>query len=177
MLVAALALGVPTATSAAAAAVPNAATATVYTEYTNNGAAQIGALRCIGIANGWAGLWDCTGRNDQYWAATGTPRWSPTWATNFYQMVNQSGQCLGVDAGSTASKARIRGWTCLPDAPDQYWALFGGPHTLRFINFKSNLVIGTAAGSVSNGTNLIQYDMLDSTHPDQYWTITAQRTG
>jgi hypothetical protein len=174
-LATALALSAMPAAPAAAAVTPNVLT---YTEYTNNAASQVGALRCIGIANGWAGLWDCTGRNDQWWSPTGTPRWSGTWGGYFYQYINQSGQCLGVDSGSTAAKARIRGFTCLPAATDQYWSTaLGGPHNIRFINFKSNLVIGTAGGSAANGTDLIQYAMLDSTHPDQYWTITAQRNG
>jgi hypothetical protein len=34
---------------------------------------------------------------------------------------NKKGQCLGVAGGSTATGARIVGWTCLPSHHDQYW--------------------------------------------------------
>src|SRR5437868_10717983 len=109
------------ATTLVPAAPAAAAEPKTYTEYTNDGAQRVKATRCIGIANGWAGLWDCTGRDDQWWTWDGPAR--VLGGESYFQIKNQKGQCLGVDAGKTESKARIRGWTCLPNATDQLWTV------------------------------------------------------
>lgn len=179
-LVGGLAVTIPV-TSAAAATSAAAGTkvslnltANVYN--TNSG-------RCLGIANGNAGIWNCTnagGNSDQTWHWGGYV----TGPDGIYysQLINGKGQCLGVAGGSTANGARIVGFSCLgPTHPDQYWYYdsvwlgVGGDGSV-LVNLKTpcgglslgGKVIGVAGGSKANGAAAVLWPSTLGPPPGQF---------
>jgi hypothetical protein len=173
----------PLAVVATAAVVPvtaSSASAATFIRLSNFAAND---QRCIGIANGWAGLWDCTKRDDQEWTLNSQVHDSTTrgylFDGSFWHIENKKHECLSIDSHSSAPKARIRTWTCNNDRWE-YWALVDSgilntpPRngTYYLLNLYSGLVIGVDRGDVSNGTNLIQYNQqLASEHPNQLWSM------
>jgi len=119
--------------------------------------------KCIGIANTWAGSWNCTTNPDQTW------HWgkrNPNYAS-YAQLINGNGQCLGVDGASKSMGARIRAWTCNGN-PDQWWTVVFAPADSNYIvNFNSNLVIGIWHASTANGAELVQWT--ENENGDQFW--------
>jgi hypothetical protein len=146
------------------------------------------SARCLGIADNNAGIWNCTdaGNADQAWYWKGIYITGPDRIV--YGMIeNKKGQCLGVAGGSTASGARIVGWTCLSSHHDQYWdndcvydSVSGQGCVLANLQTPVNglsvggKVIGVSGGSKSNGAAAVLWtDTLETGagkfHPDQNW--------
>jgi hypothetical protein len=70
--------------------------------------------RCVGISNGLAGIWDCTGNADQMWHKFPVSG-SVDQLTNLngYRQVQQQGRrggFLGVAGGATNNGARVVQW-------------------------------------------------------------------
>jgi hypothetical protein len=120
--------------------------------------------RCLGIANGLAGVWNCTTNPDQTW------HWGTSSSYPYYRhLVNGNGQCLGVQGGSTAQGARVVAWTCL-NHDDQYWNWYNsysynyyGPVT----NLNSAMVLGVYG--TANGAAVVQWG--SNGNYDQAWEI------
>jgi hypothetical protein len=128
--------------------------------------------RCIGIAahQPYAGQWNCTNNPDQLWH-TGL-----TIATNWVQVINGNGKCLGVAGGSTSQGARITAWSCAGDPYNQFWDFVPAPHGYYIQNYGAALaghdyVVGVADASTANGAPLVLWQQL--THPDQYWNVST----
>lgn len=123
--------------------------------------------RCIGIISGqnFAGDWACVNAPDQIWSQGSCSSAN----SNFCQLINNNGKCLGVDGGSTAGGARILNWTCNGHA-DQYWAASAcADGNAYLVNLNSNDVIGVLNGSTANGAELIQWSR--NGNLDQCWHI------
>jgi len=120
-----------------------------------------GSGRCLGIANGLAGIWNCTTNRDQTW------HWGAVGPNTYYrQLINGNGQCLGVQGGSGALGARIVAWTCNGHY-DQYWfydSTFG-----YALNYNSGMVLGVSGGSTANGAAVVQWDR--NGNLDQVWDL------
>lgn len=132
---------------------------------------------CLGITGGNhnapAVVWTCNGAPDQRWHL-GTAY--PT-ASQYSQLKNDNGDCLGVQGGSTAPNARIYAWTCQPGVPNQYWnfgpALCGGGQSV--VDLGSGLVLSTAIESLADAPtntpigNAVVQELLSSHCNTQYW--------
>lgn len=125
--------------------------------------------KCIGIANGLAGDWDCTTNRDQTW------RWGDANAEGYHELVNGDGKCLAVNGGSTDAGARILGYECVKSS-DQYWEFWTNPWGwYELVNYKgwflggsgSGWIVGVAGASTANGAALVLWPSLN--HPDQMW--------
>jgi hypothetical protein len=126
---------------------------------------------CLGInSSRYAGLYNCTYKNDQAWT------WGHAYGVSSYrQLINAKDQCLGVAGASTNPGARVVGWTCLPTHRDQYWieageCLVGFDFFYLFQNDQSQLVLGVAAGSTSNGAEVVQWTDQHVCN-NQYWGL------
>jgi hypothetical protein len=120
---------------------------------------------CLGIAGGLhnspAVLWTCDDQAaNQRWHIGDFDPSNPL----FTQLINDNGDCLGVQGGSTTKGARIYGWQCLgPAAPNQYWHMRTGCGISTIIaNFGgSQYVLGTAGGAETAGTAIVQWSYPD----------------
>jgi hypothetical protein len=126
--------------------------------------------RCVGInSSGYAGIWDCTGAEDQTW------HWANANVDHWYKLVNGNGQCLGVEGGSVSEGAKVKGGAC-PNNADQYWAAgvvsSGHAYLLNYasrVQLGSPWAIGCSSGSPANGTQLVQW--APNSSPDQMWNL------
>ena len=126
--------------------------------------------KCIGIANGLAGDWDCTSNPDQDW------HWGYPIAPGWRELVNGNGQCLAVNGASTSAGARILGYECVK-SEDQYWATEDSPvagqsylvnYKARFSRSATGRIVGVAGASTANGAPLVLWPA--EGHPDQFWS-------
>jgi hypothetical protein len=86
----------------------------------------------------------------------------------FNQLINGSGECLGVASGSQANGATVVGWSCLgPTHLDQYWAgtdgLMGLPPggcsgAELLLNANSDKVLGVVSNSLKAGAAVVEWD-------------------
>jgi hypothetical protein len=125
--------------------------------------------KCIGIANGLAGDWDCTSNPDQTW------HWGEANKEGWRELVNGEGKCLAVNGGSTDAGARILGYACVKSS-DQYWEFWSTPPWdgwSTLMNYKgwiwgsSGWAVGVAGGSTANGAALVLWS--SEGHADQIW--------
>jgi Ricin-type beta-trefoil lectin domain len=135
-------------------------------------AATIAPLRndnshlCLGIdANRYAVQWSCNGNADQLW------HWAnyDPWKMGYQQVVNNAGQCLGVDGMSGSQGARVRGWSCNGNM-DQYWAPAYYPQpdgSIAIKNLYSGMVVAIYGASTAVGASVVQWPYQG--HPDQRW--------
>jgi hypothetical protein len=130
--------------------------------------------RCLGInySNSTAGAWKCTYANDQLWHLGGQ-----LGTSGYYQIVNDKGQCLGVQGGSTADGAQVVGWGCLGTShQDQYWTidfLYPSSSYLVYVfNYKSGYVLDLWNGSLANGAPIKQYHWVPG-DDHQIWVYVA----
>lgn len=86
---------------------------------------RYGSNKCMGVGGGSTSAgaavveWDCNGHLDQQWLYLATGGYANGWPV--YNIVNlNSGQCLGVQGGSTALGAQVVQWPC-NGHPDQEW--------------------------------------------------------
>jgi len=86
---------------------------------------RYGTNKCMGVAGGSTSAgaavveWDCNNHLDQQWIYLATGGYANGWPV--YNIVNlNSGQCLGVQGGSTALGAQVVQWPC-NGHPDQEW--------------------------------------------------------
>lgn len=165
ILVVALAVAVAIFSFAPFIRTPHASAAT-FIPHTNSTFSLVNenAAKCIGIdSSGYAGDWYCTTNPDQTWH----------WGDNetFSPLINGNGQCLGVQNGSTAQGAFIKGGTC-NGAADQLWTAdmicVVNNNYFCLFNYNSGWVIGVQYGSPSNGAHLVQW--INDGSPDQEWT-------
>jgi hypothetical protein len=117
---------------------------------------------CLAInpSNGLAILWTCIQSGDQIW------HWGSAYdGSQWHQLINNYGKCLGVQGGSISQGARIVEWSCLGAGhPDQYWFYNNNG---QIYNLNTNYVIGVQGGNIYNGAPLVQWSYLN--HRDQYW--------
>lgn len=118
------------------------------------------------VNGGIADEWDYNGSATQWWLRYKTP-------AGHYRLVNRnSGLCLGIQGGSTASQARAIQWQC-NDNLDQDWnfqyagGTIGGWPVYYIVNAKSGYCLDDPHGSLTNGTQLWQY-FCNGTSP-QFW--------
>jgi hypothetical protein len=117
--------------------------------------------RCVGIASGLAGIWNCTTNNDQTWHwGQSYPNWS-----SYRQLINGNNKCLGAQ-GSGLVGARIDASTC-DGGYGQYW--YYNSSSLTVENFGSTQVMGVSGGSTANGAAVVQWT--SNGNPDQRWDI------
>ncbi|GIH16893.1 RICIN domain-containing protein [Rugosimonospora africana] len=128
--------------------------------------------RCIAISGGFAVDLTCSSRaDDQIW------HWGAPNADGWQQLINNNGQCLAVQNGSTAYGASIKAGTCYgPSNPDQYWGYLSDPaEPLYIANYKASFdpshdglwVICVKDGSTANGAALRLGPATGN--PDQFW--------
>jgi Ricin-type beta-trefoil lectin domain-like len=126
--------------------------------------------KCIGIADGLAGDWNCTSNPDQTW------HWGAVNASGWQQLINGNGLCLGVQGGGDAQGTRIVAFTCLGTGhPDQYWTVgddgYGGNNILNYEAYSdpntSVSLIGVGGGSTANGAPVVLW-YYDGT-ANQFW--------
>ena len=136
----------------------NAAHAGLY-----DGIYNLNSGRCLGIANGLAGIWNCTTHPDQTW------HWGAyfPYQYNYRQLINGNGQCLGVQGGSTAQGARVVAWTC-NGHEDQYW-FYNSTPDYTVSNYSSGMVLGVYGGSTANGAAVVQWG--GNGNGDQGWNV------
>lgn len=123
--------------------------------------------RCVGISNGLAGIWDCTGNADQMWHWE-DPRWTE-YSITWFNIVNGRGECLAVAGADPAPGAQVVGFNnCAGTrSADQLWATF---HVLGSIDQLTNLngyrrmqqgqrggFLGVAGGATNNGARVVQW--------------------
>ncbi|GAA1501427.1 hypothetical protein GCM10009827_010840 [Dactylosporangium maewongense] len=133
------------------------------------------AAKCIGIANGLAGIYTCTTNNDQTWHS---PAGSchPTYPT-YCMYVNGDGRCLAVNGGNIYNGSRILGFPCTGSL-DQYWARALDPNQNsvehNLMNLKGGLegcacVLAVQSISTYNGAPVVLWASNGSA--DQHWTL------
>ncbi|MGW2643119.1 RICIN domain-containing protein [Streptomyces sp. NPDC001348] len=115
--------------------------------------------RCLGIANGNAGIWDCTTRPDQEWS-TGSP------TGTYFLLVNGNNQCLSSTGGQgtqvVASLCNLAG--------NMFWSYATDAHGHRVIkNMQTQLILGVYGGRTANGSKVIQW--ADTNGADQDWSL------
>jgi hypothetical protein len=125
--------------------------------------------RCIGIANGLAGIFDCVHHSDQEWSVSPnciSPGWCEVW--------NADRRCLAVNGGNIGNGSRILGFPC-SGSPDQYWAIMQDGAGLfdNFINYKAwsqgqgLWVLAVDRMRTDNGSAVILWNYNGSV--DQHW--------
>jgi hypothetical protein len=140
-----------------------------------------GTMFCAGVAAGNVNtdgtkiiIWPCIqGAQDQQWSEVAL---NDVW----FSLRNgaNTNQCLSVAAGSVNRGAQTIIWRFY-GAGNQYWRKDPSPHPgcYYLTNLGSQLVLGVAAGTMAQGTPLIQWEKLNG-HVDQEWCIpTAPRRG
>ncbi|MGW1563039.1 RICIN domain-containing protein [Streptomyces sp. NPDC002144] len=117
------------------------------------------SARCLGIANGNAGIWDCTSRPDQEWSANSQ-------AGNLFLIKNGNGQCLNVSGGQgaqvVASLCNLTG--------NMFWSYHTNADGNRVIkNSGTGMILGVYGGRTANGSKVIQW--ADTDGADQDWAL------
>jgi hypothetical protein len=161
-----------TAATQAPARVAAAGRASAITEHYNGTLVFVNFSvdRCIGIAGGNAGIYNCTFINDQAWKVIA----SKTVSGNVYaQIENQKGQCLGV------SKTRVVGQACNGTNNDQYWnntlkGVVCGAGT-PVVNLGTGDVVGVSGGSTANGAPVVIFGYQGKCN-NQFWILKATLT-
>ncbi|MER6332644.1 RICIN domain-containing protein [Streptomyces sp. NPDC001034] len=112
--------------------------------------------------------WPCGAFNDHFWIL----KYAFTQgSTSYYQAVNlNSGQCLGVQGGSTDAGAPVIQWPC-GDYHDHYWGLVPDKYGSRLKNLNSQQCLTIPGGTGDQGVGLIQWPCGDQI--DQVWNWTA----
>jgi hypothetical protein len=125
--------------------------------------------RCIGISNGLAGDWTCTGHADQTW------NFGPPNANAYSMIINGNQQCLAVKGGTIANGTRILGYSPCTGTPDQFWKVVqdpSNPHgavSLILNEANSSYVIGVSGSSTANGAAVVLWSK--NGHFDQDWEL------
>ncbi|MEU6557565.1 RICIN domain-containing protein [Streptomyces sp. NPDC046915] len=115
--------------------------------------------RCLGIANGNAGIWDCTTRPDQEWSV-GSP------SGNLFLIENGDNQCLNVSGGQgaqvIASLCNLTG--------NMFWSYATDANGHRVIkNEQTRMILGVYGGRTANGSEVVQW--ADTDGADQDWAL------
>jgi hypothetical protein len=133
--------------------------------------------RCLGIADGNAGIYNCTYVRDQAWNVIGTLTENHiTWA----QLQNSKGQCLGVAGGRVHEGTRIVGEACNSANQSQYWnntrlnAVCGSGFT-PVINYASGYVMGVRANETGNGSPVVIWPYQGHCN-NQFWVAKVDLT-
>jgi hypothetical protein len=127
--------------------------------------------RCIGIAGGNAGIYNCTFVNDQAWRVIRT---KTVKGNSYAQIENLKGQCMGV------SKSRVVGQACNKSNNAQYWSntikgVVCGDGSSPVVNLKSGDVVGVKDASTANGAAVIIFGY-QKTCNNQFWILKATLT-
>lgn len=125
------------------------------------------AGRCIGIANGNAGIWDCTGNPDQTWYTANET------STGITQLVNGNGVCLATADGTANNGVGVVARSCNNTVSDQFWHGLNG-HILNMAGCDSTWTLCTQLltvlnGSTANGAPLVMWNGNDN-NPAHNWT-------
>jgi hypothetical protein len=115
---------------------------------------------CLGILGNMnyqpAVQWTCNGNADQQW------HWGATNPedSDYRQLINDNGSCLGVIGGSPNEGAQVVGWKCLgPSHYDQYWAI--GPdapcYGVVYTNLNTHYDLGVAGDAITPGASVVQW--------------------
>jgi hypothetical protein len=127
--------------------------------------------RCLGIARGLAGLYNCTYKHDQVWKIIAHITYK---GITFYQYENERGQCLGVAGSSKLNGARIVGQDCDDEVFSQYWyydtyvTCTNGVLFSPFFNYWSRKAMGVHSNSSDNGAHVIQWSYQGKCN-NQFW--------
>jgi hypothetical protein len=127
--------------------------------------------RCIGIAGGRAGIYNCTFLKDQAWRVIRT---KTVHGNSYAQIENGKNQCLGV------SGARVVGQRCSKSNNAQYWnntikGVVCGDGSTPVVNLKSGDVVGVKNASTANGAPVIMFGY-QHTCNNQFWILKATLT-
>ncbi len=126
--------------------------------------------RCIGIAGGNAGIYNCTFVNDQAWQVIAA---KTVKGNSYAQIENAKNQCLGV------SKTRVVGQACNSANNSQYWnntvkgVVCGAAAPV--VNLASGKVVGVAGGSTANGAAVVVFSYQHKCN-NQFWILKATLT-
>lgn len=120
-----------------------------------------------------AGVWPCATGNDRIWHwdyNSGLNRFDAS-NNEYFRLMNNNGQCLGVAGGSTTQGSQVVGATCV-NHNDQFWFWDGGlfANTAHFVDYGANKqVLAVKGGLVQRAQSLVIFANLGSSHPDQLW--------
>jgi len=114
--------------------------------------------QCLGVLDGANNTWAVQGScktPDQTWTVG-----QEDGTSGYYQLINGSNECLGVNGGSTANGADVVGWQCLgTSSPDQYWAWVKAgvyPTYDYLVNYKSGQVLMVYDNVTSDFAQVVQ---------------------
>jgi pectinesterase len=156
IIVAALTIGIPTATVAVAVLPSEAATLPAAGGVYQLAVAKSG--KCVDVT---AGSKD-NGALLQQWGCTAGVGWQQFKLTAVngtqYQLVNvNSGKCVDVPGGSTASGVQVQQWGCVSSQSNQLFTLAAsGTSTFQVINVNSGLCLSDQGASTASGAAIIQ---------------------
>lgn len=122
--------------------------------------------RCLGIANGNAGIWDCTGNPDQTWQAVSET--SNGWTL----LVNGNGQCLTAPNGAAANGTHVVAWASCDNGVEQWWRGYAGEiYNLAGCTNSGpcTQVLTVQSGSTANGAPVVMWNTNDN-NPAHNWT-------
>jgi hypothetical protein len=127
--------------------------------------------RCIGIAGGRAGIYNCTFLKDQAWRVIRT---KTVRGNSYAQIENRKGQCMSV------SGARVVGQKCNKSNNAQYWnntikGVVCRDGSTPVVNLKSGDVVGVKNASTANGAAVIIFGYQDRCN-NQFWILKATLT-
>lgn len=95
-----------------------------------------------------------------------------TWVYNYETSPTVGLMCMGTSGGHNNTNAVL--WQCQVNAKNQYWHFSGSPIYVTgqpFYNLvnANNDCLGTSGGNVGEGTDVVAWGCLGTSHPDQYW--------
>jgi glucosylceramidase len=130
---------------------------------------------CMGVPGGSQSpsrlvQWSCNGSADQNWIRDPYNSIVVGGMTYTRWIDEISGQCLGVEGGSTSQGAYVVQWPCT-SAGNELWARVdrGGGYT-DLVNFASGLCMGVSSGSMSAGATIVQWACYGAGEERWYYT-------
>src|SRR6185369_5248833 len=87
-----------------------------------------------------------------------------------------SGKCIDVPAGSTASGVQVQQWGCVSSQTNQLFTLTAsGTNTFQIINVNSGLCLSDQGASTASGAAVIQETC--TANSNKQWAFNAVATG
>ncbi|MEU4239789.1 pectinesterase family protein [Actinoplanes sp. NPDC026619] len=171
ILVAALAIGVPTAAIVYAALPSSAATLPAAGSTYQLAVAKSG--KCIDVT---AGSKDNSALLQQWGCTTGAA-WQQFKLTavssSQYQLVNvNSGKCIDIPAASKTSGVQVQQYTCVSSQSNQLFTLTAnGTNTFQIVNVNSGLCLSDQGASTASGAAIIQETC--TSNSNKQWAFNA----
>jgi poly(3-hydroxybutyrate) depolymerase len=138
---------------------------------TNIGKSLVAALPLALAVSGILGTAACGGPAQEGEEALGRTESAIVIGTGNYNLVGlQSGKCVQIQGGSTASNARLEIATCDGSTKQQFRAESMGSGFYRLRNVNSNLCVDVSGASTADGASIIQFAC--GTGSNQQWSFT-----